>query len=225
MPTNENGRAYPAEYYFDDQSKDAVPESEMNSTEVKVDEPKVETVQDAEMSPSEVAQKRKEAVVNFFNHTKENFKNKVSLVGNGIKNLFGKAKAFGSKALDVAIAPDAYIAKGLENADNFLDKKADQLELFVKGRIDMVKIISEFVQYESVEKYVEVQNAVDARFESLKQYGVNAIESGADRIRSVKEGVRNKKNQIIIAYLKSIEESHRAKADNIASKISFLNSL
>ncbi len=220
--TNENGRQYPDGYYFDTESKDAVPEqasdAKIESTEASTPAP--ENVE-VKKSPAEVAQERKESVVNFFKKSKDSLFTKASKVGNGIVNFFGKVK---NTALNVALAPDAYIAKGYEKLDTFVESKADQLDAFVQGRVEMAELVAGFVKDKSVEKLNAVKDAAVARYEGLKQFGVNAVEAGAEKIRAAKEGIRNKKNNLIIAYLKSVEEQHRAKADRAASSIALLQS-
>jgi len=170
-------------------------------------------------SPSEVAKQRRESVSNFINDKKENFKNKISSAGQGIKNFFGKVKAFGGKVADVAIAPDAYIASGLEKANSFVDKKAEQLNSFVEGKIALGKLFVNFAENKTVETYTELQNAIVSRYEGLKQYGNDAIEAGRNKIKETKDNSRNKKNAFIIGILKSLQEKHQARADKVARTI------
>ena len=223
---NENGRQFPDGYYFDSESKDAVPESGAADVKKETGEilsPTVEAVETNEVkkSPAEIAQKRRENIVSFFKNSKEVLFNKASRVGNNIKSFFGKVK---NTSINVALAPDAYVSKGYEKLDAFLNGKADQLETFIKNGVDIAELAAGFVKNRSVENLNAVKDAVVAKYESLKQFGVNAVEAGAEKIAAVKEGVRTKKNNLIIAYLKSIEEKYRQKADRTASTITLLQS-
>lgn len=230
--SNENGRSMPDKYYFDDESKDAVPESEIISSENAAAEVKTETIAttpEVKLSAKEIASQRRENLSRFFKEKKDSLKNSVQSVGANIKSFFGKVKAFGKNSVDtainVAVAPDAYISKGVESVNNFIDKKNEQLDNFVKGKAELLKLFAEFTQYKTVEKYEGIKSGIEARYNALKQYGEDAVESGKSRVREVKDGIRNKKNSIIIAALRSVSEGLRSKADAVEEKISLLESI
>lgn len=240
--TNENERPYPAGYYFDDK-RDGVAETPIevpaeSPVETQTESPiaVTETVKAPEISPSEVAKQRREGVVNFFKNTKENFKSKVQSAGAGLRRFFGKtkalggtiiegSKALGNETLDVIIAPDAYIKKGTENLRGWVKNKAETISNFAKGKEELIVAIANLMENKTIEKVDEIQAKIYERYESIKQYGNDAIESAADRIRDVKEAFRNAKNNLIIIFLKSIEETHRAKADKVAKTIELLQGL
>lgn len=228
-----NEQEYPAGYYFDDKKDDviAVP-AEVTANEVHTEvvaeapmETKTETVKAPEISPSEVAKQRREGVVKFFKDTKTNFKNKMQSIGGGIKKFFGKAKTLGNEVIDVVVAPDAYIKKGAENLATWSKNKVESISNFAKSKAELIAAIASLVENKTIDKINEIQSGISQRYEALKQHGTDAIESGAGKIRDVKEGLRDAKNSLIIAFLKSIEERHRAKADKVASTIQLLQGL
>ncbi len=224
--TNQPGRSQPTEYYFDENSVDALPKAEMKKAKDQTIEVPVEILNSPEAkSASEIAKGRRESVAIFFKNTKESFKTKASSVGNGLKSFFGKTKAWGNKAIDIAIAPGAHLAEGAAAVSNFAERKADQIDAFVEGRVEMAQIIAEFLKDKSIEKFNEVRDTATARYEKLKQYGADAVEAGAASIRGVRENMRQRKIAKQIAALKSVEDRHRAKADSVAATISLLQGL
>jgi hypothetical protein len=238
-----NETEYPKGYYFGDKGNETteIPPAEVPvevPIETKVESPVVntETVKAPEMSPSEIAKQRREGIANFFTNTKDKFKNKALSVGTSIKNFFGKAralrgsiiesgKALGNEALDFVVAPDAYIKKGAENIAEWVNNKAERLSNFAKGKAELAAAIMSIVEKETAERVNEIQAKIAERYEDLKQFGSDAIEAGAGKIRDIKEGFRNKKNNMIIAFLKSIEGVFRTKADRVAGKIQLLQGL
>jgi predicted transcriptional regulator len=252
MPNNENpletpmvpqpARSQPDAYYFDKDSVDTVPEpvtasadttgevmtETTNNEVVSENVEKTENVETAtpsaevKRSPADIAQERRDSVVNFLKNSKERVSGVVSTVGNKMKNFFGRVK---STSLNVAFAPDAYVAKGYEKVEDFMAKKSEQMANFAKSKIEMAELVASFLKDKSSEELDRIQATIRNDYEALKQFGVDTVEAGADRIRGLKEVVRNKKNSFIISILKSIEEKHRARADKVAASIALLQSI
>jgi hypothetical protein len=135
------------------------------------------------------------------------------------------AKVVGNEALNFVVAPDVYIKKGAENLAVWSRNKAESMSNFAKGKAELVAAVMKIVENETAERVNQIQADIAKRYEDLKQFGNDAIESAAGKIRDVKEGLRNKKNNLIIAFLKSIEGAFRTKADKVAGKIELLQGL
>jgi len=239
-PKNENpinpteaGRAYPPGYYFDQESTDATAElpksvAAETSSEISTEAPveaSANTSENLETSPSsaaEIAGQRREALGNFFKNSKDALLTKASSVGSGIMNFFGKAR---NAAINVAIAPDAYISAGYEKAGDFYVQKTNQLESFVQKKVAVAEAKAKFAKDKTVESVTSLKDSVVDQYESLKQFGVDTIEAGRLKTREIKSGFRTRKNNFIIAILRAIEERHREKANNVAATIALLQTI
>jgi hypothetical protein len=225
-------------------NKNQMPPMEQNGTNIPASERIIEVeaipVGEAKKSPSEIAGERRENIGNYIADKKDRLVSTVKNTGQKIGNFFGKVKAFGGKAvegaknlagrgvetaLNVAIAPDAYYKAGKEAVGNFVKDKAERIANFVEGKASLLEMKANFVASKTLEKYDEIKTKVTDRYEGLKQFGVDSIEAGQSKIRSIKEGVNEKKNSFIISILEKIRQKHQDKADKVARTIAGLQTI
>ena len=169
--------------------------------------------------PSTVAEQRREAISNFMSNKKEGLKN---VLTKGAKSVGGFLKRVGNKALNVAIAPDKYIAHGVEKTKNWFSAKGEQVAKFATEKIELARLTAECIKDATTEKMEKLVSAVEARLTQLEQFGNDSIEAGKNKIAEVKQGLRDRKNSFILSILESIRQKHQAKADSVAAKMALL---
>lgn len=196
MTTNQPGNAFPAEYYFDPESKDAtvtLPETGEVAPIVNAAEAAPEPAAKTEQSPAEIAKSRREGVSRFVGNLKERFAN--TAVGKRVGKIFGGIRAFSGKLLNFASAPDAYAKRGLENTKNFFRDKKDRLANFATEKAEMARELIELTSDKGVEKFEEIMTKIAARYEKLREHGEDGIDAGIAKIRSIREDMRDRKRQ------------------------------